>query len=105
MYIVSTAHRGRLPNSRRVASARVNLRVDPRVKALLMRAARLQQLKLTEFMIQSSQAAAESALAERTRFVVPAEKWREFHAALDAPGRKIPSLRKLFVQPSVFETA
>ena len=87
-----------------MASARVNLRVDPQVKARLMLAAELQQIKLTEFMVKSSQAAAEHALAERTRFVLPPEKWREFSAALDAPTRSIPALRKLLAESPVFET-
>lgn len=55
---------------------------------LLACAARLQQLKLTEFMLKSSQAAAESTLAERTRFMLSPEKWRKFNAALDAPARQ-----------------
>jgi len=79
--------------------------VDPRVKAVLVRAAKLQQIKLTEFVLKSSQAAAEGALAERTRFTLPSEKWREFNAALDAPARQIPALRKLFAESSVFDPA
>ena len=66
---------------------------------MLVQAARLQQVKLTEFMIKSSQAAAETALADRTRFVLPAGKWREFNAALDSPPRQIPALRELFGEP------
>ena len=88
---------------RRLASARINLRVPPEVKGVLVRAARLQQVKLTEFMVRASQAAAETALAERTRFVLSAQQWREFNAALDAPLREIPALRKLLSEPSVFE--
>ncbi len=87
-----------------MASARLNLRVDPRVKSLLARAARLQRLKLTEFMLQSSQTAAENALSDRTRFVLSPEKWHAFNAALQAPARDIPELRKLFAQGGVFET-
>lgn len=93
------------PTPRPVASARVNLRVDPKVKTVLAQAARLQQVKLTEFMIKASQAAAEIALAERTRFVLSPQKWREFNAALDAPAREIPALRKLLREPSVFKRA
>ncbi len=70
---------------------------------MLVRAARSQQLKLTEFMVKSSQAAAESALAARTRFVLPPEKWRQFNAALDAPARRIPALRRLLGAPGVFK--
>ena len=87
------------------AANRVNLRVAPQVKALLVQAAHLRNVKLTEFMVSASQTAAEAALAERTQFVLPPEKWREFNAALDAAPREIPALRKLFSERSVFEGA
>lgn len=73
------------------------------VKASLVRAAGLQKLKLTEFMVRCSQEAAESALAERSRFILTPEKWRTFNAALDAPPNEVPALRKLLTEPSVFE--
>lgn len=103
MYGVSTSFPGRKPKARNAASDRINLRVDPAIKALLARAAKLQRLGLTEFMVSSSQAAAEAVLAERTRFVLPADKWREFNAALDKPASAIPALKKLLSEPSIFE--
>jgi uncharacterized protein (DUF1778 family) len=93
------------PTSRPRVAARINLRVDARVKTMLVRAAKMHQVKLTEFMIKASQAAAENALSERTRFVLPPEKWREFNAALDAPAREIPALRKLLNESSVGKAA
>jgi uncharacterized protein (DUF1778 family) len=83
-------------------STRVNLRVDRQIKQLLLRAARLERLNLTEFMIRSSQTAAEMALADRARFTLSPEKWRQFNAALDAPPRDIPALRQLFAAPPIF---
>jgi uncharacterized protein (DUF1778 family) len=77
--------------------------VDCRVKAMLVRAATSQRLELTEFMVKASQAAAETALADRTRFVLSADKWREFNAALDAPARQIPALRRLFARAAAVE--
>jgi len=85
-------------------STRINLRVRRQTKAVLVEAARLQQVKLTEFMIKASEIAAEMALADRTRFVLPPEKWRQFNAALDAEPQEIASLRKLFKEPSVFRS-
>ena len=87
------------------AGARINLRVRPQVKAVLAQAARLQQVKLTEFMIKSSQVAAEMAMGDCTRFVLPAGRWRESYVALDAPARAIRELRKLFSEPSAFGSA
>ncbi len=91
--------------SRPRSAARINLRVDSRLKTMLVRAAKVQKVKLTEFMIKASQAAAENALAERTRFVLSADKWREFNAALDAPARESPALRQLLTESSVFKAA
>ncbi len=79
--------------------------MDAGVKATLVQAAKLQHQKLTEFMLNSSQAAAEIALADRTRFVLPPDKWTEFNAALDAAPRKIPALHKLFTNDPVLEQA
>jgi uncharacterized protein (DUF1778 family) len=100
---VSTKTRNGPLKSRERASARINLRVDAPLKAMFVRAARAQRLKLTEFMVKSSQVAAEIALAERTRFVLPPDKWRQFNAALDAPARQIPALKKVFTAASVFK--
>jgi uncharacterized protein (DUF1778 family) len=101
---VSTTIKAR-SKARAPSEARINLRVRPQVKAVLVQAARLHQVKLTEFMIKSSEAAAGMALADRTRFVLPAGKWREFYAALDSPPRAIPELRKVFSEPSAFGSA
>jgi len=97
---VSTQTKTRWSKRRAVASTRVNLRIHPQVKAALVRAARLQQVRLTEFMLKASLAAAETTLAERTRFFLPPRKWREFNAALDSPPRFIPVVHKLFNEPS-----
>ncbi|PWU11694.1 MAG: hypothetical protein C5B50_22880 [Verrucomicrobia bacterium] len=102
-YIVSTTLKAQRKASQR-DSTRINLRVRRQTKAVLVEAARLQQVKLTEFMIKASEIAAEMALADRTRFVLPPEKWRQFNAALDAEPQEIASLRKLFKEPSVFRS-
>jgi len=52
---------------------------------VLVQAARLHQVKLTEFMIKPAQVAAEMALADRSRFVLPAGKWRGFYPRLGCP--------------------
>ena len=77
-------------------AARINLRVRPPIKTMLVKAAGLRRVKLPEFMIKSAQAAAEMALADRTRFVLPEVQWRKFNAALDSPPRELPALRRLF---------
>jgi uncharacterized protein (DUF1778 family) len=100
-YIVSTIGK-RSGKVRGTAETRVNLRVTRKLKAMLLEAAKLRSLNLTEFVLESSQAAAEMALANRTHFVLSPQKWREFHEALDAPPREIPALRKFLSEPLVF---
>jgi uncharacterized protein (DUF1778 family) len=100
---VSTDSKAKKSRQAHSASARINLRVNPRQKAVILQAAKIQKLKLTEFVLNSSQAAAEEVLTERSRFILASEKWRQFNDALDAPPREIPALRKLFNEPSVFK--
>ncbi len=100
---VSTIVKGRSTRLRQSTSVRVNLRVDPKVKSVLLQAAKLQRVNLTEFMIRASQAAAEAALTDRTRWVLSPEEWREFNAALDARPKEIPALRKLFGESPFFK--
>jgi len=85
------------------SETRLNLRVDPDVKTMIRTAAKLRKNTLSGFIIKSSQDAAEFVLAEQTRFVLPEDKWLAFNAALDAPVREIPALRRLLTEPSVFE--
>ena len=91
------------PVETEVASERLNLRIAPAVKLLIRRAAKLRKYSLTEFVMRSSQEAAEAVLAEQTRFVLPKAQWLAFNAALDAPAKEIPELKRLLTEPSVFE--
>lgn len=45
------------------------------------------------------------ALMDRRYFVLDPERWAAFQAALDAPVRPNPRLKKLLQTPSVFERA
>ena len=85
------------------ASTRLNLRIALRTKMKMVRAARLQKYSLTDFIIRASEEAADAVLAEQTRFVLSETQWTAFNAALDAPAKEIPALRRLLTKPSVFE--
>ena len=82
---------------------RVALRLAIADKTHLARAAKLQGRTLSDFMLAASREAADFALNEQTRFTLSAAALRKFTAALDAPAREIPALRKLFASPSVLE--
>ena len=43
------------------------------------------------------------ALLDRRHFVLDPERWAAFQAALDAPARPNPRLKKVLQTPSVFE--
>ncbi|MGO8698275.1 MAG: DUF1778 domain-containing protein [Limisphaerales bacterium] len=86
-----------------VASERLILRIAPAVKILVRRAAKLRNDSLTDFVVRSSRDAAEAVLADQTRFVLPKAQWLAFNAALDAPAKEIPELKRLLTEPSVFE--
>jgi uncharacterized protein (DUF1778 family) len=84
-------------------SERLALRITAADKAKLARAAALQRRSVSEFVIASSRQAAEHVLGNQTRFRLPPSKYRAFVAALDAPARTIPELKRLFSRRSVLE--
>jgi uncharacterized protein (DUF1778 family) len=47
----------------------------------------------------------DQALLDRRYFSLDPERWAAFQAALDAPARPNPRLKKLLQTPSVFECA
>jgi uncharacterized protein (DUF1778 family) len=85
------------------ASTRLNLRIAPTVKEMIRQAAKVRRYSLTDFIVTASQDAAEAVLAEQNRFILPAKQWAAFNAALDAPAKQIPALRRLLTERSVFD--
>ena len=82
---------------------KVQLRMRRLQKDVIARAAELKQTTLTNFMVEHAFNAAQQILADQTHFYLSPEKWEAFCAALDAPPRELPELRKLLTQPSVFD--
>lgn len=83
--------------------ARIDLRVNQAQKALLEQAAASQGKRLSDFVITASTEAAQMALADQNRFVLPEEQMAKFLAMLEEEPRDIPALRELFARKSVFE--
>lgn len=81
---------------------KLDLRLTPEAKHTLTAAAHAQRRSLSEFVLESALGRAEEALADRRVFQLPPEKWKAFVAALDAPPRDLPRLRKLLNEPGVF---
>lgn len=82
---------------------RLALRASVRERELLYRASRASGTTLSEFVLGAATTAAENALADRTRFELPARQWTEFVELLDRPPLDKPRLRALLTEPSVLD--
>ena len=80
-------------------SQRVHLRVAASDDELFRTAAAATHESLSEFLVESGRERAERILADRTRFVLSAEDWRAFTAALDRPAKAIPAVVDLLGRP------
>ncbi len=72
----------------------LNLRIKPELRGLIDRAAELSGRTRTDFVLEAARHAAESALLDRTVFVVSRKAYAEFLVRLDAPPRPNARLRR-----------
>ena len=91
---------GRITAGRKVQ--RLNIRASQAEKAVVEEAASLTHMGVSQFMLQAALRSAEEVLADQSRFLVPAERWREFVARLDRPARVVPALSDAASKPSPF---
>lgn len=76
----------------------INLRATEAQKSFIKRAADAAGETYTAFIMDASMERAESVLADRTHFELPAEQMKRFLAALDAPLPAPNALRKLLAR-------
>lgn len=86
-------------------SEKLDLRLTPAAKQTLHDAAAASQRSVSDFVLESALARAEETLIDRRQFGLGAEQWQAFMAALDAPPKQHPRLRRLLTEASVFEGA
>jgi uncharacterized protein (DUF1778 family) len=91
--------------SDQVRSVKMDVRLSPEAKVRLRTAARALNQSVSQFVIESALRRADETLADRQHFVLDAEKWVAFMAALDAPPAPMTRLGQLFREPSLFESA
>ena len=91
--------------SRSTRTTKLDLRLSPEAKQTLAAAARAAHRSVSEFVLASALERAEQTLVERQRFELDAEHWMAFIAALDAPPRDAPRLRRLFGERTPFDAA
>jgi len=84
---------------------RLNFRISDAQEELLRRGANATGQSVTEFIVESACAVAESELAMQSEFKLPPDQWRAFLAALDKPPVSNQALRRLLTEPSVIELA
>ena len=82
---------------------RLELRLEPGRRQLLDRAARASGLSTSAFVLEHATLAAQQALADQTRIVLPAEHWDAFLALLDQDEQSVEGLAALLAGPSVEE--
>ena len=76
-------------------SATVNIRIEPRQRDLIDRAAAALGKSRSAFMLDAAARSAEELLLDRTLFALDADQWDAFNQALDASPADNPGLRKL----------
>lgn len=90
--------------SRSNRTEKLDLRLTPEAKNALQAAAAVSNRSVSEFVLESALARADEALADRRRFGLNSAQWKEFLAALDAPPRPLPRLKRLFNEPGFFDS-
>lgn len=80
-------------------SEKLDLRLSREAKRTLHAAAAAQNRSVSEFVLESALAKAAETLPDRQRFALDAEDWKAFQAALDAPPRPLPRLKRLLAAP------
>jgi uncharacterized protein (DUF1778 family) len=84
-------------------SERIDLRMTPAAKRTLQRAAAVTNKTLTEFLLDTGLNAALDTLADRRVFQLDQKSWDAFMAALAAPPKSNPKLRKLLARKPAWE--
>jgi len=86
-----------------VRSEKLDLRLTPAAKQALQAAAAVSHRSVSEFVLESALARADEAMADRRTFPLSGPQWKAFLAALDAPPRPLPQLRRLLKEPGFFD--
>ncbi|MBZ5607212.1 MAG: DUF1778 domain-containing protein [Acidobacteriia bacterium] len=81
----------------------LNIRIQPQVRELIDRAAKLAGKNRTDFVLDAARRAAEDTLLDRTVFAVTPKAYREFLARLDAAPRPNKRLIKSLRTPAPWE--
>jgi uncharacterized protein (DUF1778 family) len=88
---------------RTTRTEKIDLRLTAQAKRALQSAAEASHKTLSDFVLESALARADSVLAERQVFRIDEKRWKAFMAALDAPPKPRPRLARLLNEPSILD--
>jgi uncharacterized protein (DUF1778 family) len=89
--------------SRTNRTEKLDLRLTPNAKQALQTAAQATHKTLSDFVLESALAQADSVLADRQIFRLDTQRWNDFVAALEAPPKPRPRLARLLNEPSIVD--
>ena len=81
---------------------RIDLRVIPSTKNLLVYVAESMNMSLSSFILECAYSKAQEIISSKTQFILTEKQWQDFNKLLDKPPRNIPQLKKLFQEKSIF---
>jgi uncharacterized protein (DUF1778 family) len=90
-------------NSTKRGQDRLEVRLTPKEKSILKRAALVEHKTLSAFILDRGLSAAAETLADRLEFSLSAKQYHAFVAALDAQPKSRARLETLLRTPSVLE--
>lgn len=82
---------------------KLDVRLTLRAKQTIAAAAEVSQRSVSDFVLQSALERAEETLADRRVFLLDDKQWTAFQAALDAPPRSLPGLKRLLARKAPWE--
>jgi len=82
---------------------RLEVRLTPKAKSMLKRAASVERKTVSAFILDKGLAAAAETLADRREYPLSTKQYDAFVVALDAPTKERSRLEKLLRAPSVLE--
>lgn len=82
---------------------RLELRLESERRQLLDSAARAVGLSTSAFVLEHATLAAQRALADRTNFVLPPDRWNAFVEFLDRPEQPMDGLAAFLARRSILE--
>lgn len=82
---------------------RLELRLEPTKRRLLDDAAAASSMSTSAFVLTHATAAAQHVLADRTTFVLPADRWDAFVERLEQDERPMSGLAAFLARPTVLD--